>query len=75
MPRIRCNYADCVYLEGHICGASFIELDPDDGCLNFTRVEDDDAEWIDTEFEEWDEDEFDPYWLDDEDIKYEDDDF
>jgi len=75
MPRIRCHYVDCVYLEGHFCGASLIELDPDDGCLSFTRADYDVDEWINTEFDEWDEDEFDTYWLDDQEIKDEDDEF
>lgn len=36
MPRIRCFYEDCIHLENGLCGATLIELDPDDGCLTFS---------------------------------------
>lgn len=74
MPRIRCHYVDCLYLEDEYCGASAIELDPDEGCLTYTR-EDFDVDWADDVVDEWDEDEFESYWLDDEDLEEEDDEF
>ena len=61
MPRIRCHYVDCVFLEEGYCGAAAVELDPDEGCLTYTRsdeVELDENEWEEEELEEiWDEDE------------------
>jgi len=30
MPRIRCHYVDCVFLEGGYCGATAVEIDPDE---------------------------------------------
>jgi hypothetical protein len=75
MPRIRCHYIDCVFLDDGYCGAAAIELDPDVGCMTFSRADDleVDNEWEDDEDEidEWeeiepDEDE-DELWLDDED--------
>jgi hypothetical protein len=75
MPRIRCHYIDCVFLDDGYCGAAAIELDPDVGCMTFSRADDleVDDEWEDDEEEidEWeeiepDEDE-DELWLDDED--------
>jgi hypothetical protein len=75
MPRIRCHYIDCVFLDDGYCGAAAIELDPDVGCMTFSRADDleVDDEWEDDddEVDEWeeiepDEDE-DEIWLDDED--------
>ena len=54
MPRIRCHYEDCVFLEDGYCGAAAIELDPENGCLTYTRV--DEAE--DKTTEEWEEEDF-----------------
>ena len=39
MPRIRCHYEDCVFLEEGYCGAAAIELEPETGCLTYTRVD------------------------------------
>lgn len=61
MPRIRCRYDDCVFLEEGFCGAAAIELEPELGCLTFSRV--DDAE--PKEEEEWDEEELDELEEDD----------
>ncbi|WP_448593633.1 hypothetical protein [Thermoflexus hugenholtzii] len=43
MPRIRCHYVDCVYLEAGMCTADEIELDPEMGCLTYTQAEEE--EW------------------------------
>ena len=70
MPRIRCHYIDCIFLEDNYCGASTVELDPDEGCLTFTRIGDvpDDEDWDEEELGEiWDEDSDDLYLDDDED--------
>jgi len=48
MPRIRCHYVDCIYLEAGMCTADEIELDPEMGCLTYTQAE---------EEEEWEEEE------------------
>lgn len=75
MPRIRCHYLDCVFLDDGYCGAAAIELDPDVGCMTYSRADDVEAEreWEEDEEEELDEwddiesedDEEDELWLDD----------
>lgn len=72
MPRIRCHYIDCVFLDEGYCGAAAIEVDPDVGCMTFSRADDAEAEdeWEDEEeeTEEWEEmeldEEDDEIWLD-----------
>lgn len=54
MPKIKCHYDECVFLEAGYCGAAAVELEPEAGCLTFRR----DTEAEATEAEEWDEDEF-----------------
>jgi len=54
MPRVRCRYDDCIFLEEGYCGAAAIELEPDAGCLTYTPVDEAEAKE-----EEWDEEEFD----------------
>ena len=59
MPRIRCHYIDCVYLEDGFCGIASVEIDPDEGCRTYKRVGEspDDDDWDDENIEEiWDED-------------------
>ncbi len=53
MPRIRCHYIDCVFLDDGYCGAAAVEIDPDVGCMTFSRVDD----VVDEEEEEWEEEE------------------
>jgi hypothetical protein len=36
MPRIRCKYVDCVFLDQVFCSAAVAEIDPDAGCLTYT---------------------------------------
>ena len=66
MPRIRCHYPDCIFLDEGYCGAAAVELDPDVGCMTFSRSEDTPAE--DDDMEEWEEveldDEDEELWLD-----------
>jgi hypothetical protein len=69
MPRIRCRYEDCVFLEEGYCGAAAIELEPDAGCLTYSRVDDADAEEP-----EWEEDEFDDEFEDEDEDLYDDED-
>ena len=72
MPRIRCHYVDCVFLDDGYCGAAAIELDTDVGCMTYSRAEDleTEDEWEDEEeeeLEEWDDadgdDEDEELWL------------
>ncbi len=82
MPRIRCHYEDCVFLEDGYCGAAAIELEPEGGCLTYSRVDETETkpadDWeeadVDEEAEEEDEDLYDEdddedLW-DDEDEEY-----
>jgi hypothetical protein len=75
MPRIRCRYEDCVFLEEGYCGAAAIELEPDTGCLTYSRVDESESaedEWEEDEFDEeeeelYDEEEDEDLWDEDED--------
>ena len=69
MPRIRCAYVDCVYLEDGYCGTNMVELDPDEGCMTYTRVGDlsEDEDWEEEELGEIWEEEDDELYLDDDD--------
>ena len=80
MPRIRCRYVDCMYLESGFCSTDQIDLDPELGCLTYTQEEEDlgidkEEEWEEgkvlgeeEEEEEWDEEEIEDEELDDEDL-------
>ncbi len=61
MPRIRCHYIDCVFVDDGYCSAAAVELDPDTGCATFTPNEEaaaKDEDWEEEEeLEEWEEDE------------------
>ena len=74
MPRIRCHYLDCVFLDDGYCSAAAIEVDPGEGCMTYSRAGDyeTDNAWedeADEELEVWEdleEDEEDEeLWLDD----------
>jgi hypothetical protein len=59
MPRIRCHYVDCVFLDEGYCAAAAVELDPEEGCLTYSpsgEVSPEEA-WEDNESleEEWEE--------------------
>ena len=72
MPRIKCHYIDCVFIDEGYCSAAAIELDPDTGCATYSPSDEAVAgeEW-DEEEEEWEEDESededDELWDDEED--------
>lgn len=72
MPRIRCHYADCVFLDDNYCSAAQVEFDPDAGCGTFSPNSDsalaEDLEEED-EWEEETEDEED-LWLDEEEDEF-----
>lgn len=62
MPRIRCHYIDCIFLDDGYCGAAAIELDIDTGCATYSPNEEaagKDEEWDEENQEEWEEDESD----------------
>jgi hypothetical protein len=72
MPRIKCHYVDCVFLDDGYCSAAAIELDPDTGCATYSPAEgsEKEEEWDEDELEEWEDDEAedeDEEWVDDED--------
>jgi hypothetical protein len=76
MPRIRCHYIDCVFVDEGYCSAAAVEFDPDTGCVTFSAMDEsakkEDEDWNeeDEEFEDWEEedvDEEDDDWLDEED--------
>jgi hypothetical protein len=73
MPRIRCHYVDCVFLDDSYCGAAAVELDPDTGCQTYSPADDaaaEDWEEEEEELEEWEDDaeeDDDELWVDDED--------
>ena len=68
MPRIRCHYVECVFLDGGYCGASSVEIDPEVGCMTFTHVADA------SEDDNWDEDEIQEGWEEEVPIELDDDD-
>jgi hypothetical protein len=59
MPRIRCHYTDCVFVDEGYCSAAAVELDPDTGCATYSPTEEAAAkadDWEEEEeLEEWDE--------------------
>lgn len=74
MPRIKCHYMDCVFIDEGYCSAAAVELDPDAGCATYSVSEEvakKKDDWDeDDESEEWEEedgDEEDDEWLEDED--------
>jgi hypothetical protein len=70
MPRIKCHYADCVFLDEGYCSAAAVEIDPDAGCTTYTPSEEAKGEWEEEEELEWEEEEEE----DDDDLWEEDDD-
>ncbi|HTX90951.1 MAG TPA: hypothetical protein VMC09_07010 [Anaerolineales bacterium] len=73
MPRIRCHYTDCVFIDDGYCSAAAVELDPDTGCATYSPNEEAAAseDWEEEELEEWEdeeaEEEEDDLWEEDED--------
>ena len=61
MPRIRCLYVDCTFLDAGYCSSPTVELDPDLGCATYVPVGDEDVladdDWTeddDDDYEGWD---------------------
>ena len=71
MPRIRCHYMDCIFVDEGYCSAAAVEIDPDTGCATYSPSEDNvDNDWEEEELEEWEdesEEDDDDLWIDDED--------
>ena len=58
MPRIKCHYMDCVFIDEGLCSAAAVEIDPDTGCATYSPTDEAAAEdeWeAEEEGEEWDE--------------------
>lgn len=55
MPRIRCHYEDCIFLDSGLCTADRVELDPELGCMTFQQT--DEAVAVAPEWEEAEEEE------------------
>jgi hypothetical protein len=58
MPKIRCHYEDCGFLDDGFCSAALVEIDPDKGCITYVPSADSIPEetWDndeDEELEEW----------------------
>ena len=78
MPRIRCYYLDCAFLDDSFCSAAAVEIDPDAGCRTYSPSAEvmQDEDWEDEEeLEEWEEleeedDEDEDIWLDDAEDEY-----
>lgn len=57
MPRIRCLYSDCIYIDDGFCTATSVEIDPDIGCATYAQIGDDllDSVWSEDEtLDDWD---------------------
>ena len=76
MPRIKCHYTDCVFLDEGYCSAAAIELDPDTGCGTYspTDAAAAEGEWgEEDEIEDWDDedgDEDDDDWLEEDEDEF-----
>lgn len=75
MPRIRCHYTDCIFLDEGYCSAAAVEIDPDTGCATYAPVDGPAAEsdWEEEEeLEEWEEEDTDEddLWADDEEDEF-----
>jgi hypothetical protein len=76
MPRIRCHYTDCVFLDDGYCGAAAVEIDPDTGCATYSPNEEavKEGDWEEEELEEWEEEDMEEededLWMDEEEDEY-----
>jgi len=69
MPRIKCHYIDCVFVDEGYCSAAAVEIDPDTGCNTYSPSEDiEDDEWEEESEWEEEEEEEDDLWDDDDDL-------
>ena len=72
MPRIRCNYEGCIYLEGNFCTAGEIEFDQELGCLTYSQVEEEEIVGVEEELEEIEEEEWEEEEIEEEEEDFED---
>jgi hypothetical protein len=78
MPRIRCHYLDCAFLDEGYCSAAAVEVDPDNGCMTYAPSADaaKEDEWDEEEeLDEWEEledeeEEEEDIWSDEEEEEY-----
>ena len=75
MPRIKCHYMDCVFIDEGLCSAAAVEIDPDTGCATYSPTETAVAEGWDEEEEldEWEDeegDEEDDEWLEEDEEEF-----
>jgi hypothetical protein len=78
MPKIRCHYLDCAFLDEGYCSAAAVEIDPDNGCVTYAPSADatQEDEWDEEEeLEEWEEledeeEEEEDIWSDEEEEEY-----
>lgn len=70
MPRIKCHYIDCVFVDEGYCSAAAVEIDPDTGCNTYSPSEEIDDDWDEEEETEWDdeEEEDDDLWEEEDDL-------
>ena len=68
MPRIKCHYIDCVFVDEGYCSAAAVEIDPDTGCNTYSPSEDMEDEWEEESEWEEEEEEDDDLWDDDDDL-------
>ena len=57
MPRIKCHYVDCVFLDDGYCSAAAVEIDPDTGCATYSPSDAAATAWDEEDETEWEEDE------------------
>jgi hypothetical protein len=70
MPRIRCHYIDCVFIDDGNCSAAAVEIDPDKNCVTYSSPEGvvaGEEKWDEDKLEEQGEDDIDEDDLFDED--------
>jgi hypothetical protein len=77
MPRIRCHYNDCVFIDDSYCSAAAVEIDPDTGCATYSPADGapvGEEKWDEEELEEWEEEDTDEddddLWADEEEEEY-----
>jgi hypothetical protein len=67
MPRIKCHYIDCIFVDEGYCSAAAVEIDPDTGCNTYSPAEEVEEDWDEEEESDWDDEEEDDDLWDDED--------
>ena len=73
MPRIKCHYVDCVFLDDGYCSAAAVEIDPDTGCATYSPSDAAAETWeeeVESEWEEEEGEEEDDLWEDDDEDEF-----